>query len=497
MRVAFCLSGPNSVNGPNVWLTRHLPLLAARGFEPRIIYVSRAPEEPCRYRALLQKAGFPTVTVRLEHFVEESARAIAEAADAMRADVFVPNYSVPAYFAARYLRDSGVVTVGTLHSDDPYYHDLIDMFISGPEGWRLSGVVGVSKYLEDVVSCRTSGAMPYLHAPYGAPIPDQRAVWSAGRFRLVYSGRFVERQKRVSRVAAAMLEAARRLPGVEGVLYGDGAERGRLAAGLLQSKGHVFLGGLLAPEEVQPAMLEGHAFVLLSDFEGLSIALMEAMACGLVPIITPMRSGVSDLVTDGVNGIVVPADDTEQFVFAVERLAKDGDLWSRMSAAARQAVEERGYTTTACAERWSGFIAELTALSSSRGVLSIPPAGTWKMPPRSSRPDGVRYEDRRVVWPRIEAVLAHGRAIYLWGASRGGEFFLDHEGARGLPIVGFIDSSPAREGKLLRSRPIHRPEFLLGLRPKPFVVITSMHEYEIAQTLTAFGFVEGEDFVSS
>ncbi|WP_371821102.1 glycosyltransferase [Chloracidobacterium sp. D] len=43
-------------------------------------------------------------------------------------------------------------------------------------------------------------------------------------------------------------------------------------------------------------------FVLLSDYEGLPIALMEAMATGLVPICTAMRSGIGQLVVDGVTG---------------------------------------------------------------------------------------------------------------------------------------------------------------------------------------------------
>ncbi|QUV81159.1 glycosyltransferase [Chloracidobacterium sp. D] len=60
--------------------------------------------------------------------------------------------------------------------------------------------------------------------------------------------------------------------------------------------------GLVDNARIQALMAEHHMFVLLSDYEGLPIALMEAMATGLVPICTAMRSGIGQLVVDGVTG---------------------------------------------------------------------------------------------------------------------------------------------------------------------------------------------------
>jgi len=51
-----------------------------------------------------------------------------------------------------------------------------------------------------------------------------------------------------------------------------------------------------------------HIFVLPSLQEGMSNALLEAMACGLPPVATRI-GGVEDIVTDGVNGILVKPGD--------------------------------------------------------------------------------------------------------------------------------------------------------------------------------------------
>ncbi len=424
LRVLFCLNGADAVNGPNVWLTRHIPLLASKGMEPMVLYLHWDLDAPCLYRRLLETAGIKTTPVRLNSYLEDNVLTIAKTADSLGPDVFAPNYSVPGYFAARFLRESGVFTIGTLHSDDPYYHDIIDLFVTGPLQWRLSGVVTVSEYLRAFTIDRINGEISFLHAPYGAPMPPNSARWMPQRFRMVYSGRFIELQKRIRRVVAAMEAATLKVPAAEGVLYGEGPERPQLEQALLGWRGRIRIGGLLSPSEMQGALLDAQAFVLLSDFEGLSIALMEAMACGLVPIVTPMRSGVSDLVEDGVTGMIVPPDDPSAFAEAVEKLATDELLWQRMSNAARRVVVEGGYTAEHCADRWVKFLGEsVTLRDGGKHPIEIPRRDQLDLPPRSTRLDGIRIDDRRIPWGILRAAVAADRPLFLWGASLGGKDF--------------------------------------------------------------------------
>lgn len=498
LKAIFCLNGPNAVNGPNVWLTRHLPRLVSRGIAPLVLYLSWDSTLPCVYRQRLEQHGIPIIPLTLGRFVEDNAAAIAKAASLLSPDVFIPNYSIAGYYAARFLRESGVRTVGTLHSDDPYYHDIIDYFITGPNHWRLSAVVGVSEYLRDLIAEKSGAIIPFLHAPYGVPIPTTKASWNPGQFQMIYAGRLVESQKRITRVLSAMEEATRYSQKIEGIVYGDGPERSRIELHNHRDNGRLRYGGLLHAETMQSALLEGQAFVLLSDFEGLSIALMEAMACGLVPVVTPMRSGVADLVEHGVTGFIVPPDKPVAFADRIVQLSRNQALWQRMSEAAREMIIQKGFTSDACADQWANFLKKICVNASPRQSLHLPPSDSWAMPPRSDRKDGIRLEDRRAAWPKMEEAYENGRPLFLWGASRAGQVFLEMIRHRTLPISGCVDSDPAKQGHKLQEIIIYSPEqfrSFVAHQPRPFVVITSQYESEIAAAIEAMGLKENYDYI--
>ena len=81
-------------------------------------------------------------------------------------------------------------------------------------------------------------------------------------------------------------------------------------------------------------------YCLPSLWEGLSIALLEAMAMGKAIIATP-TDGTKELIVDGKNGLVVPFNDVQAIVDAIGRFVKDNGLMSRCSDEARKVVEKR------------------------------------------------------------------------------------------------------------------------------------------------------------
>ncbi len=76
-------------------------------------------------------------------------------------------------------------------------------------------------------------------------------------------------------------------------------------------------------------------FVLASRYEGLPVAVMEALALGL-PVVATAVGGVPEAVRDGVEGQLVAAGRPDQLAAAIEPLARDPALRSRMSTAAAQ-----------------------------------------------------------------------------------------------------------------------------------------------------------------
>jgi glycosyltransferase involved in cell wall biosynthesis len=76
-------------------------------------------------------------------------------------------------------------------------------------------------------------------------------------------------------------------------------------------------------------------FAMSSRYEGLPIALMEAMAAGLPSVLTAV-GGIPEMVSDGVQGLLVPAGDSAAMAAGIVRLARDGQLRADMAAAALQ-----------------------------------------------------------------------------------------------------------------------------------------------------------------
>jgi glycosyltransferase involved in cell wall biosynthesis len=92
-------------------------------------------------------------------------------------------------------------------------------------------------------------------------------------------------------------------------------------------------------------------YAMPSIREGLPIALLEAMACGL-PCVASRLPGATDvMIEDGVNGCLVPPGDAAGFASALGDAIADPGEAARMGAAARRTVEER-YTMARVADIW-------------------------------------------------------------------------------------------------------------------------------------------------
>ena len=91
---------------------------------------------------------------------------------------------------------------------------------------------------------------------------------------------------------------------------------------------------LLGYHDDPPAVLAGaDVFTLSSVHEGLPISLLEAMALGLPPVVTAV-GGNAEVVTDGIDGILVAPRQPEALAAAYVRLARDPELRARLGGTA-------------------------------------------------------------------------------------------------------------------------------------------------------------------
>lgn len=85
-------------------------------------------------------------------------------------------------------------------------------------------------------------------------------------------------------------------------------------------------------------MAHADVFALTSRYEGFGNVLIEAMACG-VPVVATSSAGTRDIVSDGVDGLLVERHEPGDVAAALARLLQDSTLRQRMSAAARRKAD--------------------------------------------------------------------------------------------------------------------------------------------------------------
>lgn len=107
---------------------------------------------------------------------------------------------------------------------------------------------------------------------------------------------------------------------------------------LWESSGAVEIWGW--QEDVPSALAQAHIFCLPSYREGVPSSLLEACASGL-PIVTTDVPGCRDVVTHGINGLLVPVADPSSLANALETLISDPALRLKMGAAGREIAIQR------------------------------------------------------------------------------------------------------------------------------------------------------------
>jgi glycosyltransferase involved in cell wall biosynthesis len=143
------------------------------------------------------------------------------------------------------------------------------------------------------------------------------------------------------------------------VIFGEGTERAALERQIadLGLQDRVHLPGLVqAPETVLPL---AELFVVSSRYEGFCLALAEAMGVGLPVVSFNCPSGPAEIVTDGVDGVLVPPEDVAALTATLDRLMTDEAERRRLGGNAVAAVAR--YAPARIMALWLGLIDEVLA----------------------------------------------------------------------------------------------------------------------------------------
>ncbi len=502
------------------------------GFDLHTVLVCTKPPMALSARPLLgERVSLCVLDPTDDHFV--SLANLRRAIQVHEPEIVLPNYTAASHAVSSQLRHTGVRSVAIAHTDCAYYRELLSDY----PGW--DGAVAVSASIERWLS-PLAGQRPLQRIVYGVPSSSApRGVGAQGPLRLAYVGRVAQVQKRVmdlvpmARALAAM--------GVECELHvvGEGPELPALRRALgATGCVRVIFHGPRTPGYLQGLWPEMDVAVLVSEYEGTSITMLEAMAHGVVPAVTLVESGVGEWVEEGVSGVTAPVGEPVRLAERIAELDADRALLASLGARAHERVSrelgldqmarryaelfrsvlarpiqakptaagvtirDRYAWTKQHTEDATGEIAWVRARLTEAGFRSIAlrspsrhsdaviiPAGDAGPDPETLK----AWQERgiEVVWSslqercgalesHLEAITLSGFArIAIYGAGRHTQSRCDSLETGRWPVVGFIDDHPPASREMLNLPAVTPARAMAELRPDAVLISSDAWEQKM------------------
>jgi glycosyltransferase involved in cell wall biosynthesis len=331
-------------------LTGHLTTLAAGlaagGHSVRLVLSTAPAVDRVARDAAAAGAAVTRLTVRgkldLPGILGLRALVASQSPDIVHLHLSSPIEGVPVLLAARLGGARHIVT--TEHA--PAWHPLIRFYsraVKRAATRLLDAVVAVSDTDAGILRDRFGLSPALLRViPNGIPPLGDLAPRGEARARLGLPGTatvvgYVGPLEAKKGLRDLLAGAARcRLADLVLVLVGEGSLAGELAGEAARLPFRLVLPGRV--EDVRPYLAAFDLFAFPSLQEAMGRALLEAMAAGL-PIVATRVGGIPEALQNGAAGLLVDPGRPDAIALAIERLAGDGELRARLSAAARRTAE--------------------------------------------------------------------------------------------------------------------------------------------------------------
>lgn len=235
--------------------------------------------------------------------------------------------------------------IGVLHSDDDYYYNVLHTYKR-----YLAGATGVSNR---IVAKAAMGSLPCTTIPCGIDTTQYSPVEKGPL--MVWVGRLEERQKRVSDIVPIAKAIQQSLPHWRIEIYGHGEMDGWLAEQLaMHGITNVYLKGWQDGRTIAAAMGSAKILLQTSAFEGMSVAVIEALASGCV-VVSSEVSGVEDLKHEAAFKNLVYLFEVGNVMQAVNKIAEAANNWNTdLQTLAMEVAKER-FSIESCMNQYLDF----------------------------------------------------------------------------------------------------------------------------------------------
>jgi glycosyltransferase involved in cell wall biosynthesis len=307
--------------------------------------------------------------------------------------IVLANLGAESFEVLRYV-PKGVFRVGVTHTDHAREYEMVRHYAG-----ELDLLGAVSRAIHDKLRTMPEfSAVDVKCLPLGVPMPEQPPSRDfSGPIKVLYLGRLARDQKRVHLLPRIFADLESSGIPFEATIAGTGPDSTWLTKELEKNR-RIRFPGKVAYSDVPKQLLEHDVFLLPSDYEGLPLGLVEAMGAGLVPVVSNLSSGVSELVDEN-TGKTVDVNDVAGYAKAIVWLHNHRQTMNDLSRNARARVSQQ-FSTAAMADRWLAQFPKTPARSewpsswSLKPVLTSPDRLRFSFPGRIARRVAMRFKMR-------------------------------------------------------------------------------------------------------
>jgi glycosyltransferase involved in cell wall biosynthesis len=261
---------------------------------------------------------------------------------AVKAQIFIPNWSWGTYGAVSLMSlnetcDARVIAFA--HTDQDHYYELLTYYEP-----IISKFVGVSETICRRLRCFFPSRLNDIcKLMYPVPVRDEsRKLDHKKPLTIAYAGRIEQRQKRILDLMALADQLASKNGNYHFKIAGDGPQLAQLTEHFGKkeySNVSIEFLGLVAHERMTDLWASSNISILFSEFEGMSISMLESMGQGCVPIVTDV-SGSKEKIRHGQTGFIVSVGDVGAMAQIITDLDADKARVAQVSNACILAIRD-------------------------------------------------------------------------------------------------------------------------------------------------------------
>ncbi len=343
MKVLFIWKGVTDIGGVSTWILQCLHSLPSLGVDAYALDMVRGQKRALNLGAVENRIVRVTPRRRWESealFIRRIGREVQKTG----ANLLVFNEQVHAedFLEATRFR---VPAVNVVHSNRKEAYPILEELVH----WNVSQLC-VSRAISNTLISRLSASEKALvHTTLlGVEHPEKvlPTPWYSGELlRLIYVGRLSCYQKNIMDMVSFLVKMRLLAIPFHLDVVGDGFDRRRLYDEIMRLKlaGYVTFHGAVPHGRALSLLQKAHIFLLFSSSEGLPLTLLEAMARGVVPLVTDLPSGISEVIQEHTNGLLFPVGQPERAAELVHELIMNRSMFECLRKAAIETSKQYSF----------------------------------------------------------------------------------------------------------------------------------------------------------